>query len=116
MNDINRKYPLNEIEGSFPERWDHPRDSDPPPPYLVKALHDWLGEEGRRFFRAIKFAKGGLNVVLRSKGLIPVYPVHLREGMQVRNFLRTQPVCENWTAHDFDNQWARLTELAMKEK
>lgn len=43
------------------------------------------------------------------------HPVHFREGMTVRNFLRT--ITDNaWTAHEYDNRWADIIEDAIKEK
>lgn len=59
----------------------------------VKTLKTWLGEENVRYFKHLKGLKGAVFPVLKlnmdRKGL-PVHPVHLREGMQIRNFLRTK--------------------------
>lgn len=46
----------------------------------------WLGEEGIRFFTKLYEKHGKLAVIIRD-GAIP-HPVHFREGMQVRNWMR----------------------------
>lgn len=94
---------------------------------LFTALGDWLGYDGLSFFlmcieeygtvapvwtewveKPPKNASRLTEAVLRAKGEwgigIP-HPVHFREGMAVRNFLRAQPECENWDAHDLDDTW-----------
>ena len=51
----------------------------------------FLGEEGIRFFRHLKGLKGNVIPVLKlnmAKKGMPTYPVHFREGMQIRNWLR----------------------------
>lgn len=57
----------------------------------VTSLIQWLGEENVRYFKHLKGLTGQVFPVLKlnneRKG-IPVHPVHLREGMQIRNYLR----------------------------
>lgn len=57
----------------------------------VNALRKYLGEENLRYFRHLKGLKGEVFPVLRlnfiKKG-IPVHPVGLREGIQIRNWMR----------------------------
>ena len=52
----------------------------------------WLGEEGIRYFRHLKGLKGTVVPVLKlnkeKNAGVPAWPVHLREGMQIRNWLR----------------------------
>lgn len=58
----------------------------------VKALKQWLGEENIRYFKHLKGLKGKVFPVLKlnyNKKGIPAHPVHLREGMQIRNYLRS---------------------------
>jgi hypothetical protein len=43
------------------------------------------------------------------------HPVHFREGMQVRNWMRTQGETHGWTACDYDDTWAALVERAIDE-
>ena len=83
----------------------------------ISGLKEWLGEEGIRYFKHLKGLKGDAFPVLRlnvkTKGM-PVYPVHFREGRQIRNWLSsTYPeimdelkewnVFEDWT-HDLMNK------------
>ena len=57
----------------------------------MAAFKEWLGEDGIRYFKHLKGLKGTVVPVLKlnykKKGM-PSYPVHLREGMQIRNWLR----------------------------
>lgn len=46
----------------------------------------WLGPEGIKFFTDLFEKHGKLSVIIRD-GAIP-HPVHFREGMQVRNWMR----------------------------
>jgi hypothetical protein len=50
------------------------------------------------------------------KGPLIPHPVHFREGMWVRNRLRESDLTDDWTDHDFDNNWARVVELAIEEE
>lgn len=100
---------------------------------LRHRLRKWLGEDGISFFRKVKekygrvdacwvegdFDDGSENMTELRKALhqcrhpsIP-HSVHFREGMQVRNFLRTI-FGDTWTAHDYDNRWATLVEEAIE--
>lgn len=99
---------------------------------LLYKLRKWLGGDGISFFRKVKenygrvdalWAEGDfddgteemmeLRKVLYKAHHPPIpHPVHFREGMQVRNFLRTI-FGETWTAHDYDNRWAALIEEAI---
>ena len=42
------------------------------------------------------------------------HAVHFREGMQVRNFLRTLPQCKDWSCHKLDDEWAKIVEDALE--
>lgn len=58
----------------------------------IDALRKYLGEENLRYFRHLKGLKGSVFPVLRlnfKRKHIPAYPVELREGMQIRNWMRT---------------------------
>lgn len=46
------------------------------------------------------------------EGRIP-HPVHFREGMQIRNFMREQPECKGWTDHEYDDNWVKAVEQAL---
>jgi len=76
---------------------------------LVEKLREWLGADGIKFFSEIKEEHGEIAAVWMD-GKIP-HPVHFREGMQVRNFLRQHV---NWDCHKLDNTWESLVEEAIK--
>lgn len=44
------------------------------------------------------------------------HPVHFREGMQVRNHLRTLDPCQNWSSHELDNCWTAVVERAIAQE
>lgn len=70
---------------------------------IVDKVYVWLKNDGIDFFSELYDSYGSLNVVLKD-GEYP-HCVHFREGMQVRNFLRSLRETEDWSAHDFDNRW-----------
>ena len=57
----------------------------------IESLKKYLGEENLRYFRHLKCLKGSVFPILKlnykRKG-IPIHPVGLREGMQIRNWMR----------------------------
>lgn len=75
---------------------------------IIQRTHKYLGEGGRDLFKKYKEEHGTVSPVLYD-GLIP-HPVHFREGMQIRNFLRTLDDCKDWTDHDFDDTWSEVIE------
>lgn len=81
---------------------------------LIEKTHEWLGKDGIDFFKKIKNKYGQYNAVF-TEGGIP-HPVHFREGMQVRNFMRSTGLCEDFDDHDFDNNWTLLIEKVMELK
>jgi hypothetical protein len=81
---------------------------------LVEKVKKWLGEDGREYFIWCLEEHGGVNPVYMEDG-IP-HPVHFREGMQIRNFMRTSGLCEDWTDHDLDNNWTEVVEKALFSK
>jgi len=88
-------------------------------PLIVIKLHDWLGKDGRHFFRTLaKFYKGDVIPVIklnRSKRFLPCHAIHFREGMSVRNFLRGLDECKDWTHEQFENDYVDYIKEAMKE-
>lgn len=56
----------------------------------IEALRKYLGDENLRYFKHLKGLKGSVFPVLKlnAKKGIPVHPVGLREGMQIRNWMR----------------------------
>jgi hypothetical protein len=80
---------------------------------LIERTKKWLGKDGKDFFTGLIKDHGEINCVYMEGG-IP-HPVHFREGMQVRNFLRGTGLCEGWDAHDFDDNWINIIEKAIKD-
>ena len=76
---------------------------------LVKKLRKWLKEDGIQYFSDIKSKHGRIDAVW-MEGNLP-HPVHFREGMQVRNFLRQHV---KWDAIKLDDSWVSLVEEAIK--
>jgi hypothetical protein len=80
---------------------------DPIRPEMVEALKGFLGSEGIKHFTKI-YEKHGTLMAVEQHGRYP-HAIHFREGMMVRNFLRSTGLCENWDAHDYDNRWEEVT-------
>jgi hypothetical protein len=78
---------------------------------IVERTRAWLKKDGITFFSDIKKKHGTLNACW-MEGDIP-HPVHFREGMQVRNFLRGTCLCDSWDCNDFDNNWMTVIEQAI---
>lgn len=85
------------------------------PDTLVEKMKTFLGKKGVHFFWTLLRLTKSVAPVLRLKGMIPVHPVHFREGMQIRNWLREQPECSDWSQHDLDDTWAAVVEKAVKK-
>lgn len=85
----------------------------------VKTLKIWLGEENVRYFKHLKGLKGSVFPVLKlnmdRKGL-PAHPVHFREGMQIRNYLRTKfPELSEMEGDILDDYTVELMEKVIKD-
>lgn len=78
---------------------------------LVYATRKWLGKDGIELFKDIKNKYGEISACWMD-GPIP-HPVHFREGMQVRNFLRMTNLCKEWSDHDLDSNWTKVIEKAI---
>ena len=78
---------------------------------MITKVKKWLGKDGIACFRKYKENYGTVSPIF-IEDKIP-HPVHFREGMQVRNFLRTLEECKDWTSHDFDNKWKDIIEEAI---
>jgi len=78
-------------------------------PELVEETKEFIKEDGIKFFKKMKQTYGEYDAVFMEPGPFPLpHPVHLREGMYVRNFMRSTNHCKDWTAHDFDDSWVSL--------
>ena len=85
---------------------------------LLTATRDWLGTEGTKFFTDLYKEYGELHVVLTLVGgsgppIVP-WSVHFKEGMQVRNFMRSREECSEMDAHSLDDQWGPLIMQALQ--
>ncbi len=80
-------------------------------------LRNWLGKDGRKFFGTCLKMTGTCSPVLKlnmkRSGGVPAHPVHFREGMAVRNFLRDQEGCRDWDYHELSNNWKHVVQRAL---
>lgn len=82
------------------------------PESVITKLKNYLRKDGINFFKDLKDKYGEINCVY-SDGGIP-HPVHLREGMQIRNFLRGLPECKDWSFDFLEDHWVDIVEEAIK--
>ena len=105
-----------ELNGCFQESADrHFRRKEQMKIYgtLIEKVRAWLGKEGKSFFKGVIEKHGNdWSTAVLNKG-VPPHPIHFREGMTVRNFLREQEECKGWSDHDFDNRWGKVIEAAV---
>jgi len=78
---------------------------------LVKYIMENMSVQGLMYFVGILDTFGTLNCVIPGK--IP-HPVHFRDGMHVRNMMRESGLCDDWTAHEFDDYWEEVVIEAIK--
>lgn len=88
---------------------------------LVVRFKQWLSPEGIRYFQLLKHFHGRVDPILRlnykRKGL-PVHPVHLRDGIPIRNWMRQQPELKpesGYNAMLISDGWTALVELAIQK-
>lgn len=81
---------------------------------IVEAAREWLGVDGHEFFTKVYTEHKTLCAVWMD-GRIP-HPVHWREGMTVRNFLRSLDETCNWDAYDYDDRWIPIVMRAIGAK
>jgi len=82
------------------------------PKPLVESLRAWLGDNGIAFFTKCLLEYGTVSPVFHTR--VP-HPVHWREGMSVRNFMRRSGFCDNWTDNDLDEAWSRAVEMVITD-
>lgn len=84
------------------------------PPITMKILlnvAEYLGDDNIRWFGHIRGLKGSVNCTLKlnfKKKHLPAHPINLREGMQIRNFLRSLPDCKSWSYQDLQAAWVEV--------
>lgn len=69
---------------------------------IAKKTKKWLGKDGCAFFAKELLSEGDW------------IHIHFREGMQVRNFLRSLTECKDWTDHNFDDNWREIVKQAIQ--
>jgi hypothetical protein len=84
---------------------------------LAERVRAWLGRRELRWFRLLIHRHGEIPLAVRlnfKRKHIPAHPIHWREGMQIRNFLRRQPECAEVSHHDLEDNWRRIVERAVR--
>lgn len=85
---------------------------------VIDDFYQWFGEENVRYFKHLKGLTGNYSPVLKlnsKRKFMPVHPVHLREGMVIRNWMRGRDEFKDFNDHDFDNNWTKLVELTVEK-
>jgi len=81
---------------------------------LKQRFLEWLTPKGIAFFKGL-LKEHGTILAVWMEGDIP-HAVHFREGMQVRNWMRSQPeFADNLDDHWLDNNWAKFVEECIGE-
>ena len=86
------------------------------PDSAVDKFTIWMGDENLRWFKHLKGLFGTYSPVIKlnaKRKFIPVHPVHLREGMQVRNWMRKQIEFKDFSDTDFDDNCQKLVHEAI---
>lgn len=85
---------------------------------LIDKIYFWLGDESIRFFKHLKGLTGKFDPILKlnlKKKRVNAYPVGLREGMRIQNYMRFQPECDSWSEEDIEERWTEVLELVVKK-
>ena len=86
---------------------------------IVEAVGKFIGPENIRWFGHVKGLKGEVSAVLRlnfKRKYMPAHPIHLREGIQIRNFMRGLPECKEWTQEELEKGWVLVIEKLISHK
>lgn len=81
---------------------------------LVNLVRVWLGKDGIEFFSNCLKNYGTVSPIFKD-GKLP-HPVHWREGMAVRNFMRSSGLCDFWTSEELDEAWSEVVVRAVSSK
>ena len=84
---------------------------------FLEKTKEWLGEDGIKFFKEWKERHGvdWAIAVEPPKGKFPIpHPIHFREGMKIRNYMRQSGYFNDWDDHDFDNNWDLLIDKVLE--
>lgn len=81
----------------------------------IRATKTWLGDEGCKHFQDLIDQHGPEWYVSCYLDKIIPHPIHFREGMQVRNFMRqTLNSSQINDDHFLDNNWHHLIEQCLQ--
>lgn len=83
---------------------------------MLKAFVEYLQYDGIAFFQMCVDEYGDLSKAVWNEYGIP-HAVHFREGMQIRNYMRSQKYFQKrgeGIEHYFDNTWMHFISLALK--
>lgn len=85
----------------------------------MNSFKSWLKEEGIRYFRHLKGLKGSVVPVLKvnpNKNFgISSYPVHFRDGVSIRNWLRENTeLGKELDSIELDDCYVKILEEAIK--
>jgi len=86
-------------------------------PDFIGHLLEWLAYDGTAFFQMCLDEYSELAPVWRAPGAPIPYPVHFREGMQVRNAMRRihkHMGFDVYGAKFYDDYWQSAVEAALK--
>jgi len=88
------------------------------PEVLINKFYEYIKEENLRYFKHLKGLTGKYDPILKlnmKRKYMLAHPVGLREGMQIRNWMRSQTECDGWGQDDFNNNWTKLIELTIQK-
>ena len=80
---------------------------------VSERLFAFLGKENLRYFQLLRSFHGTCSPVLRlniNRKHMPSHPVHFREGMQIRNWMRGEAECDGC---NYDDEWITLVEYTI---
>lgn len=81
---------------------------------LKQRFLEWLTPNGIAFFKGL-LKEHNTILAVWMEGDIP-HAVHFREGMQVRNWMRSQPeFADNLDDHWLDDNWAEFVSSCLKD-
>jgi len=83
---------------------------------IVDAVKLFLDKEGIEFFRTCKISHGSFTPILMEQcGNTTIYhPVDFNQGVQIRHFLQTCGLCEDWEEKDFFQNWTMVVAAAIE--
>ncbi len=86
-------------------------------PVVIDKVRVFLGYDGCAFFLMCKDEYQTVSPTwVEGKGRNKItHPVHLREGMEVRNFMRGLGLLNDWTDKDFDKGWMKVIEMILED-